>query len=358
MKICFIAPANNYHTKKWAGWFASHGHEVHVISFVTGYIPDVNVHVILTGADPEGSDASKLKYLLHARKLKTIADEIKPDIVHVHYATSYGTAAALSGIRNYLLSVWGSDIYEFPRKSILHRIMLEFSLRRAALILSTSKAMAKETRRYTRKKIVITPFGVDMNLFSPQKRTRAPKDGKFIIGTVKTLSETYGISSILKAAAIVQKQLQIPLEIRIAGKGPQEEEYKALARQIGIDSITVWLGFISQEDAASEWANMDLALIPSALESFGVSAVEAQACGTPVIISAVPGLMESTKPGLTSVTVKPNSAECLAEAVIALYRDSEKRRRMSAAGRRFVKTRFELNRCFQRIERIYRSLKK
>ena len=50
MKICFLAPANNYHTKKWCNWFASQGHEVHVVSFIKDSIDNVTVHYIDTGA--------------------------------------------------------------------------------------------------------------------------------------------------------------------------------------------------------------------------------------------------------------------------------------------------------------------
>ena len=84
------------------------------------------------------------------------------------------------------------------------------------------------------------------------------------------------------------------MQLRIAGKGPQENEYKALAKELGIENITNWLGFIPQEQAALAWACMDCGILPSESESesFGVSAVEAQACCTPVIISDIPGLME------------------------------------------------------------------
>ncbi len=105
--------------------------------------------------------------------------------------------------------------------------------------------------------------------------------------------------------------------MRIAGKGPQEESYHKLASELRIDDITYWLGFISQEEAASEWANMDVAIIPSTLESesFGVSAVEAQACGTAVIISDIPGLMEATRPGETSLVVHRNAPNEIASAI-------------------------------------------
>lgn len=359
MRICFVAPANNYHTKKWANWFHKQGHEVHVVSFVFDEIDDVIIHYIDTGANADSSDVSKLKYLLHAKTLKKIIKDINPDIVNVHYATSYGTVAALSGIKPYVLSVWGMDIYDFPKKSILHKMMLQFSLKRATLLFSTSKAMAQEGKKYTHKPFEITPFGVDMELFNPDKRTRSEYDNRLVLGTIKGLSDKYGISYILKAVKSIEDVVNIPIELRIAGKGPQEEEYKALAKELQIETITKWLGFISQEDAAKEWANMDIALIPSTLESesFGVSAVEAQACGTAVIISDIPGLMETTIPGETSVTVKRMNSDSLAKAIVELCNNPELRKQMSLAGRAFVEREFELDACFKRIEEIFMTRK-
>ena len=135
MKICFIAPAGNYHTVKWCKWFNSRGHEIHVISFTDSAIDGVKVHSLNADIDTHGSDLSKLKYLKFAGKVKQVVNKIKPDIINVHYATSYGTVVALSGLKDYVISVWGSDIYDFPNKSVLHKAMLKFSLSRAKYIL-------------------------------------------------------------------------------------------------------------------------------------------------------------------------------------------------------------------------------
>lgn len=351
MRICFVAPANNYHTQKWCNYFIGCGHDVHVISFQNGELPGVTLHWINSGAGVNESDVSKLKYLTKAREIKKIVDKICPDIVNVHYATSYGTAAALSGIKHYVLSVWGSDIYEFPKKSILHRLMLQFSLNSADRILSTSHAMAEEASLYTKKPMTITPFGVNMELFSPEKRTRAPSDGQFVVGTVKALTPTYGIDTLLKAVKLVtEKRSDIPLQVRIAGRGICDAEYKALAESLGIHTIIEWLGFIPQEQVAVEWANMDVCVVPSRAESFGVSAVEAQACGRPVIISDIPGLKEATRPGVSSIVIPVEAEDQLADAIVALYDAPEQRSKMGAAGRCFVVQEFELKRCFQHIE--------
>ena len=357
MKICFVGPAQSAHIIKWCNWFAQHGHEIHVISFTEGKIDNATVHVIDAGLSGKETDLAKIKYLFHGRQIKKCIQQINPDIVNVHFATSYGASAALGGLQNYILSVWGSDVYDFPKKSIFHKLLLKFSLKKASYLFSTSKAMAEETRKYCTKEIYITPFGVDVQLFSPSNRSRDDHD--FVIGTVKTLSPKYGIEYLLKAAAKIHRNNpDIPLKVRIAGKGTHEAEYKELAKQLDISNITEWLGFISQPEAAHEWANMDVAVIPSTLdsESFGVSAVEAQSCGVPVIISDVPGLMEATQPDVSSIVVPRKNEEAIYTALVDLYNNPQKRKELGENGRLHVCADYEYNQCFERIEQFYRSV--
>lgn len=356
MRICFVSHASNYHTQKWATWFAEHGHEVHVISFSYQDIPNVYVHSLSSNVGAYDSDLIKIAYLSQAKKLRKIIQSINPDIVNVHYASSYGSLAALSGIKKYVLSVWGSDVYDFPKKSILHKALLKYSLKKADYLFSTSEAMAMETAKYTDKPFKITPFGVNMDMFNPNKRTRDINERSFVVGTIKRLEPKYGIPTLLKAASLVRiKRPDIPLQLRIAGKGTRENEYKKLSKNLEIDHFTKWLGFISQEMAAVEWANMDVGIIPSELESesFGVSAVEAEACGIPVIISDIPGLMEATEPGKSSIVFQRKDVKQLAEKIIHLYDSPEERLRIGRNGRIFVAARFEINKCFTDIEKAF-----
>lgn len=356
MKICFLANAKSAHIEKWSRWFIKKGNKVHVISFNDALIPGAEVHYINTGTSIKAKDVKKLNYLLHGQKIRKLIDVINPDIINAHFATSYGTAIALAGIkRPYFLSVWGSDIYDFPKKSLLHKWMLKFSLSKASYLMSTSNAMAEEAAKYTNRIFEITPFGVDCNLFSPDKR----KEHKsFIIGTVKTLEPKYGIDYLLKAASLITKSNpEIPLRVRIAGTGANEGEYHNLARSLEVDHIVTWLGFVSQEDAALEWANMDIGIVYSTLESesFGVSAVEANACGTSVIISDIPGLMEETKPGVTSVVVPRKNEKLLAQKIVELYYNPRLRSEYGMAGRKFVEENYELDICFEKVEHLFKK---
>lgn len=286
---------------------------------------------------------------------RKLLDAIKPDIVHAHYATSYGLICALSCSKPYYLSVWGSDVYEFPKKSKLHELVLKFSLARCSYLLSTSRAMMEETRKYSAKEISITPFGVDMALFKPGKTRRSDK---FIIGTIKALEAKYGIDTLIQACALIGRQYPyFDYELRIAGKGSQEGNLKKLAFDLGVAKRIVWLGYISQDEVASEWANLDIAVVVSSSESFGVSAVEAQACGAPLIISDIPGLKEACCEGQTALVVQPRSPESLAEGIMRLAQDSNLRFEMSKKGREYVVANYDVDRCFSFVEQLYqRSL--
>jgi hypothetical protein len=65
--------------------------------------------------DTGHSFVSKLKYVSLVSELKTACRKFDPDLMHAHYATSYGLLAALSGFKPYLISVWGSDVFDFPK---------------------------------------------------------------------------------------------------------------------------------------------------------------------------------------------------------------------------------------------------
>jgi glycosyltransferase involved in cell wall biosynthesis len=129
---------------------------------------------------------TKLDYLLRRPWVLRQIREQAPDFIHAHRISSYGLVASYAARRAglpFLLSVWGEDIFSFPRKSILHRRLTARVLASATQILSTSRIMARETERYLTPKrpIEVTPFGVDTERFRPRAATAgrraAARDG-------------------------------------------------------------------------------------------------------------------------------------------------------------------------------------
>ena len=177
--------------------------------------------------------APPLGYFTNFWWVRSLITKIKPDIVHAHYATGYGTIAALANFHPTILSVWGSDVYVVPKKSQLHKAILKFNLAKADKILSTSKVMAQETGLYTDKEIEVTPFGIDLTSFKPELVDSLFVTDDIVIGTVKTLDETYGIEYLIQAFALLQnKYPDLPLKLLIVGSGPREAHLKQLASEL------------------------------------------------------------------------------------------------------------------------------
>lgn len=356
MKICFLADASSVHTKKWCRYLSQRGCDISVISLNEGEIKGAkvfNLGVNINKVKGSGA-ANKTSYLFKIKEIRKLIHQINPDILHAHYASSYGLLGSLAGYHPYIISVWGSDVYDFPVKSILHKKILQYNLKKADYLFSTSKVMAKETSKYTNKKLYITPFGVDMNIYKPM---HIKNNDSVVIGTVKALETKYGLDYLIKAFAQIVKNNH-NVSLKIAGKGSEEQNLKNLCRSLGIEKYVQFLGFLSLEQTVKAYNSFDLAVFPSILdsESFGVSAVEAQACGLPVIVSDVDGLMESTKPDYSSIVVRKKNVEDLVSAMQKLIDDKEIRETMGRNGIEYVKQNYDVNRNFDYIMEIYNNI--
>jgi len=110
---------------------------------------------------------TKLSYLMTLPSVNRAIHSFKPDLVHAHFASSNGLLGALANFHPFIVSVWGSDIFDFPEVSPVHRAIMRFNLSKADRLLSTSMVMARQTSKFTDKHIDVTPFGVDTRQFSP-----------------------------------------------------------------------------------------------------------------------------------------------------------------------------------------------
>lgn len=354
MKICFLSDSGSGHTVKWCRNLIQRGHEVSVISLRNMEISGVPVYTLNENNVKVRSDWQKLSYITHVRAVRRIIREIKPDILHAHYLTSYGLLGALSGFRPLITSVWGTDIQEFPQKSKLHEAVVRFNLHKADAIWATSHALSARTRPFTNKKISVTPFGVDMQVFKPLHR---PRTQEYIIGSVKALETRYGMEHLIRAFGIVKKRHVLPqLKLEIAGMGTKEAEYRRLAEKTGFAEDITFLGYVSPPPKVAETFNrFRFAVYPSMEEAFGVATVEAQACGVPVIVSNVGGLPEVSKPGVTSLLVPPGDPEALARAMESFLFDEDKRKSMASHSRDYVMNRYEITDTFDHIENLYKE---
>ena len=368
MKVLVLSTPSSPHTKKWVGSLAARGLNIYLFGLfqpeATVYATYPNVRVETLGYSlpffrKSGERlASKLKYLKAVPKVKQIIRTFAPDIVQAHYATSYGLIGALSGFRPYILSVWGSDVFDFPQKSPFHKALLQYNFRRADKILSTSHIMAKEIGKYTGKPIEVTPFGIDLTIFKPAPVHSLFTDDDIVIGVTKHLDEKYGIDYLIKAFKILRdKYPRIPLKLLIIGDGPQESYLKRLTRTLNLENDTVFAGRISNDDIQN-YHNMisifaSLSVFDS--ESFGVATLEAAACEKPAVVSNVGGLPEVVEDGVTGFVVPARDPQGAAAALERLILDKNLRIKMGKAGRDRVKRLYNWPDNVQQMIDIYQQ---
>jgi glycosyltransferase involved in cell wall biosynthesis len=348
--LVLLANATRPHTIKWAEHFSKAGWRVFVLSFETG--ESIAADVSIVPLAPVGGSA---RYIFAAPTVRRILRRMKPDIVHAHYATGYGLLGTLTAREKYVLSVWGSDIYEYPRRSRLHAQLLKLNLRRADYVCSTSQSMARETERYTSKPITVTPFGIDCDVFTPGQRKESR--ARLTIGTVKTLDEPYGVEYLIRAFAHLREaEPERDVKLVIAGDGPLRGSLENLARTLGVADWVSFLGRIEQSSVPAVLRTFDVFAALSLRESFGVAVLEASACGIPVVASNVDGLPEVVEQGVTGFLVPPADPSSAANALLRLAADEHLRAKMGAAGRAFVLARYEWGKTARIMDDLYESI--
>lgn len=366
MKILMLADPNSSHVVKWAKSLARNNIKVFIFGFTAFdknlYKENPEIEIFSAEFDKnsintDSRDIHKiLIYLKLVKWLKSIVNNIKPDIVHAHMASSYGLLGSLVGFQPFIISMWGHDVFKFPRKSRFHRYALEFNFRRANVLLSTSHVMANEAKRYTGKTIETTPFGIDLEQFKPIKGIDIFNADDIVIGTVKTLEEIYGIETLVRSFATLKDRMpDAPLKLLIVGSGEQKEYIQGLIVELGIVDHTVITGQVEHQCVHLYHNAMSIEVFLSNSESFGVSVLEASACGKPVVVSNVGGLPEVVVDGVTGFIVPPMNPQKAADAIELLIMDVSLRKKMGSAGRLFVSANFRWDDNVQQMISIYKD---
>lgn len=351
IKILLLADPSSSHIIKWANSLYDSGLEVSIFSMSKYEQMQFNQGIMIESFKiPESikwkPDGNLLKslYLFALPKLKKIIKQKSPIILHAHSASSYALLGALSSYKPFLISVWGNDVYNFPRKSDLLRKILEFNLSRADKIFSTSNNMAKETRKYSKVDVEVINFGVDTNIFKPTLEKVYFSQDDIVIGTIKSLEPKYGIFDLVDAFNTLKKKFpSISLKLLIVGRGSLEKELIDYIKRLKLTESTVVTGFIPFDKIPQMHNTLDIMVAASVedSESFGVSVLESSACGRPVVVTNVGGLPEVVEDNVTGKIVPPKRPDILAKELEKLIFNIKLRKDMGSAGRMRVVEKFD-----------------
>ncbi|HZF40148.1 MAG TPA: N-acetyl-alpha-D-glucosaminyl L-malate synthase BshA [Blastocatellia bacterium] len=294
-----------------------------------------------------------------ASKIVEVAENERLDVLHMHYAIPHATAAFLARemyksnrYLPFVTTLHGTDITLVgSRKSFLP--ITRFSIAQSDALTAISQYLADETcRAFGNCAVEVIPNFINANEYRRRenkelRRKLAPNDEKLLIH-VSNFRPLKRINDCIHTLAQLRGRMRARLVM--CGDGPEREGAAQLARDYGIADDVIFAGQVP--NIADYLSASDLLLMPSETESFGLAALEAMACETPVIATRVGGLPEVVSDGETGYLVGVGDTRAMADRAVKIL-TGENRRRMGARGRAWAVERFNTETVIPQYERLY-----
>lgn len=318
-------------------------HKGHTVHFITYDRPvRLRTHPNVFYHEVRVSDYPLFDYqpyeLVLTSKLVDVAKFAGLDILHVHYAIPHASAAwmaqrilAAEGIRlPFVTTLHGTDITLVGRDPSFEPV-ITFSMERSDAVTAVSQSLRRDTFEHFPLKpladggrdIDVIPnfICVDQYKHKPDTglRTRYAPNGEKLLVHVSNFRPVKRVADVVKVFSNVRKQ--IPAKLLMIGDGPERQMAEDMAREAGIYHDIRFLG--KQEQIGEILSISDLFLLPSATESFGLSALEAMACSVPVISSNAGGLSEINVQGKTGFLSDVGDVDDMTEKALYILKDDD-----------------------------------
>jgi len=345
---------------------ARRGHEVHFISYAQPFRLDKFQEGVFFH-EVEMDDYPLFEHppysLALAVAIHDVASARGLDLVHVHYAIPHATSAWIAremgegaGPR-VLTTLHGTDITLVGQHPSFKSIT-RFSVLRSDGISAVSQYLRKETEdRFLVEpgRIEVIPNFVDVSRYRPgirpSLRGRLAGEGERILMHISNFRAVKRVPDVVNTFARVARE--IPARLILVGDGPERPVAVREAQRLGVEDRVTFLGKHAAVEELLSCA--DLFLLPSESESFGLAALEAMACGVPVISTNVGGLPEVVSPEAGAL-LPVGATEAMAEAALGLLSDSEAWRAASQAARSIAETNFSTEQVVPAYEAWYRRV--
>ncbi len=370
MRILLLSEARCTHTQRWAKALAGRDWEIVLLS--ESEHPLENIRAIKLQTPPLGLRFPQGWWGRRIKFLKSTIAQVQPDIIHMHYLQDL-PLEGLQGVESnaprstnptgppLVISTWGADIIQddtVPIDTADQRTRKIELLHGASAVTSTTQFLAGKTACYAgidENDITVIPFGVDLKKFAPPSGESSSKIRR--VGFVKHLLPKYGPDLFIRSMPLVLEKFP-ETRFVIVGEGPQEHDLKKLAQELRVGSAIEWKGFVENDRIPALLTSLHAMVMPSISESetFGVSAVEAQAVGVPVVFSNLPGVREAIIDNIGGLAVPPGNSDTLAEAVCRLMSDPVLHKRLSIGARQTVQGRFDFDENVTQMDRVYQEV--
>jgi L-malate glycosyltransferase len=313
---------------------ARRGHEIHFITYsqpvrLALLNPNVHYHEVNV---PEYPLFHYQPYeLALSSKLVDMVKLYKIEVLHVHYAIPHAYAGYMA---KQMLKDEGIDI---PMVTTLHgtditlvgnhpfyKPAVTFSINKSDFVTSVSQSLKEDTLKLfnIKKEIQVIPNFIELDKIkkedkSPCQRSVMANDEERIITHISNFRKVKRIPDIIAIFNKIQKE--IPAKLMMVGEGPEKEKAEQLCRELGIQDKVIFFGNSNEIDTIL--CQTDLFLLPSKTESFGLVALEAMACGVPVISSNAGGLPEVNKDGFSGYLSEVGDVDGMAKNALKILKN-------------------------------------
>jgi glycosyltransferase involved in cell wall biosynthesis len=342
--------------QKWVRFFAERGHDVHLATFnETSQIEGLKVRNLRY--------FSKLAYPFRILSVRKAVKEINADILHAHYVSHYGVYGALAGFKPFVVTVWGSDVFIDPKKSMVKKYFVKYALKKADLITTDSVFSMKTIVDFgvDKEKVKLVVHGVDLKLFHPienneefKKELCIHQNYQVVIST-RNLEPVYDVCTIVKAIPHVIDECPNTYFL-IVGEGTLRHQLEELACKLGVAKNVRFVGSVSNMEIPKFLGASDIFVSTSLSDTRSVSLLEAMANELSVVVTDIDGNKECVKEGVNGFLFPKGDFKALAEKIIYLLRDEDTRRRFGAISRRYVEKEGNYEKEMRKMEKLYKEL--
>jgi D-inositol-3-phosphate glycosyltransferase len=327
------------------------------------------VHIDHLAAEPAAASLPLAAIDAFAARLSEEWTAEPPDVIHAHSWMS--GKAAVAAARRFGLPV----VQTFHGLTRVKRgrgsagdLSAQRSEEEAALVRAAARLIATSSAEVfallgmgaNPGTIKLIPCGVDLDVFGPAVRRPQRSDGVFRIATLSRLVPDAGVGDAIEALQYLEG-----VELVVGGgrcgtddvfSDPDAHALRALAAARGVASRVTFRGQIKRDEVAAFLQSADVVVCAPWYDSIGTVALEAMACGVPVIVSAVGSHVDAVADGISGTHVPPQAARQLAYAIEALKADAPRRERFSRFGIERTSARYGWQRIASETLEVYRSV--
>jgi N-acetyl-alpha-D-glucosaminyl L-malate synthase BshA len=345
---------------------ATKGHEIHIVSYappfrLRSFHPNIFIHEVEVASYPI------FKYppyaLGVATKLVELVEDYHLELIHAHYAVPHAASAYLAkqilnahSIKT-ITTLHGSDITLVGADHSFHRV-IKFAIEKSDGVTAVSQYLKKRTIEefdIQREIRVIYNF---VDTARTEQKSSVCKREAFAAENEKIIMHASNFRAVKRVGDVVRIFAQIREATRaklvLIGEGPERLFIQQLVKELKLTNNVCFLG--AQDDTEPLFLCADLFLLPSEQESFGLTALEAMACGVPVIGAETGGLPEVITHGETGYLYPIGDIQRMAEKAIHLLNDTEQHALFKRQARKRAEQNFNAEQIIPRYELLYQEI--